>query len=272
MTEQKDNTQRRKRNEKVVLCALTATAMAVAVAIVVLWPYRWAALRTLCSWIPASQIVDYEWPHKDALQGVPYSSRFDGIDISRHQGRIRWEQLFENAQLKFVFVKATEGKTLTDPFYSRNVAALRKSRLKVGAYHFLNGKSDGATQFRHFAAVVDRHDLSILPLVDVENSGMKNRSSKQIKQTLQEFSDECLRTWGVRPIVYTNEKFYEEHLHPTFKNHKLFIANYNRRPSLPANTPYLLWQRSERGHVKGVWTHVDLDCLSSPAALKSILW
>ena len=54
---------------------------------------------------------DNQWPAHDLTSGQ-YSGSYDGIDISRHQGRIHWDELSEVKRLKFIYVKATEGASI----------------------------------------------------------------------------------------------------------------------------------------------------------------
>lgn len=47
---------------------------------------------------------------RDRLKGKPYSDGdYDGIDVSKHNGVIRWKEVAEDKRIKFVFIKATEG-------------------------------------------------------------------------------------------------------------------------------------------------------------------
>ena len=43
-----------------------------------------------------------------------------GIDVSRYQGKIDWLQVKADKR-EFVFIKATEGQTYTDPNFAANV-------------------------------------------------------------------------------------------------------------------------------------------------------
>ena len=50
----------------------------------------------------------------------------------------------------------------------------------------------------------------------------------------------------------------------------LFIANYNRKPVLPGKVKYDLWQYSEKGRVRGIWTWVDLIKLASGRRVRDL--
>ncbi len=70
---------------------------------------------------------DKQWPQHDLTSGQ-YSGSYDGIDISRHQGRIHWDELGEVKRLKLVFVKATEGTNIQDPWYESNISYAQSIR------------------------------------------------------------------------------------------------------------------------------------------------
>mgnify|MGYP000309260442 CR=1 FL=1 len=57
-----------------------------------------------------------------------------GIDVSHYDGKIEWQKTLNHVD--FVFVKATEGITYTDPRYHENASALQNVEQAIGAYHF----------------------------------------------------------------------------------------------------------------------------------------
>ena len=54
------------------------------------------------------------------------NTQFDGIDVSKHQGTINWEELKKNPHIKYVYIKATEGSDYVDPRYKENIRNARK--------------------------------------------------------------------------------------------------------------------------------------------------
>ena len=75
--------------------------------------------------------------HKTDKGGVDAGKvRVDGIDVSHHNGTIKWNEVVKNRKIKFVYVKATEGRSHKDTKFSQNVKGARKAGLEVGAYHF----------------------------------------------------------------------------------------------------------------------------------------
>lgn len=85
-------------------------AFYIIIALIALFIIGFEAYRMVSSYI-IKRASDKQWPQHDLTFGQ-YSGSYDGIDISRHQGRIHWDELGEVKRLKFVFVKATEGTNI----------------------------------------------------------------------------------------------------------------------------------------------------------------
>ena len=68
-----------------------------------------------------------------------------GIDVSNHNGRIDFDKVKADG-VSFVYLKASEGKSYTDPSFKKNYTSVLKAGMKVGAYHFFRKKTDGVMQ------------------------------------------------------------------------------------------------------------------------------
>lgn len=76
------------------------------------------------------------------------------VDISHWQGNIDIARIAREGYAACV-CKATEGRTYTDPTFTRNTKAAKKAGMIPGAYHYLRD-GDGAAQARHFHQQVKR--------------------------------------------------------------------------------------------------------------------
>ena len=84
----------------------------------------------------------------DRLKGQPYTKGgYDGIDVSKHNGIIKWNEVAKDKKIQFVYVRATVGKGHVDRLYRRNVNGARKAGLNVGSYHFFTARSSATAQF-----------------------------------------------------------------------------------------------------------------------------
>ena len=198
---------------------------------------------------------------------------FDGIDVSRHQGRINWEELKKNSKIKFVYIKATEGSDYIDPTYLENIRNARKHGFKVGSYHFLSTRSSVVTQFMNFAKTVKRDEQDLLPVIDVEK--IKPWSSQQLRDSLKVFADMVEDYYGCKPLIYTSEKFFTSNLGRAFADYPLFIAKYS---TVAPNIGYkwIIWQFADNGlfksAVKGNYGEVDLSRFNKGCSVNDILY
>lgn len=209
----------------------------------------------------------------DHLKGKPYAKGgYDGIDVSRNNGVIEWEGVAKDKRVKFVYVKATEGKGFVDPLYRRNIYRARKVGLKVGAYHFLTSKFSAAAQFQHFKNVVMKEEQDLIPVLDVEENGIRGKwKGKQLQDSVRVFAELVKAYYGKYPIVYSNEHFYNKELAHKFNNYILFIANYRSQPSVDGRGKCNIWQYSERGHLHGIGEYVDLSRLAKGTTVKDLM-
>lgn len=211
---------------------------------------------------------DNKWPTHDLTSGQ-YSGSYDGIDISRHQGRIHWEELSNVKRLKFIYVKATEGTSIKDPWYEENIKNARKHQISVGSYHFLT-KMPAVLQFENFRVVYDKEKQNLLPVVDAEDDGTKGLSKSEIQSLLKTFCKLCKSYYGHTPIIYCSESYFKDYLSPEFDDYYLWIASYNHEPVLPGKPHYDIWQYSRHGRVPGVWNWVDLNRFAKNRSIDDI--
>ena len=71
---------------------------------------------------------------------IPADYYIHGIDVSRYQQRISWEDVkamqVNQIKLGFAFIKATEGNGNIDPYFKRNWKKAKDAGVIRGAYHF----------------------------------------------------------------------------------------------------------------------------------------
>lgn len=209
----------------------------------------------------------------DRLKGKPYSKGdYDGIDVSRNNGVIKWHEVAKDKKIQFVYIKATEGKGHVDPYYRRNIRRARKEGLKVGSYHFFTSKSSAIAQFMHFKSVVKKSEQDLIPVLDVEKHGIRGRwDGEQLQDSVRVFAELVKKYYGKYPIIYTNEHFYNNELGHQFNRYFLYIANYRRSPSVHGDGKHNIWQYSERGHLHGIGEYVDLNRFAEGTAIADLL-
>ena len=112
--------------------------------------------------------VRFNYPDKDEFPIV-------GIDVSHHQGVIRWEEL-RTEDISFVIVKATEGGDYKDPLFKTNWTKSKEEGYETGAYHFYRICKDGKEQAKNFIETVPNEPDNLPPTIDLEFGGNCKRT------------------------------------------------------------------------------------------------
>lgn len=193
-----------------------------------------------------------------------------GIDVSHYQGAINWQMVATDPNVKFVYIKATEGANLVDKNYVKNIKEAMRVGIPVGIYHFFRPTASAMTQMRNLTDNVDVRKHNLVPIIDVESRGRGSLRSFQDK--LQMFLDQVEHAYGVRPIIYTGQNFYNEHLAGAFLKYSFMIAKYaDEPPMLIDNANVLMWQFTSKGHVNGINGEVDRSVFLDNHTLQEIL-
>lgn len=199
--------------------------------------------------------------------------QFDGIDISHHNGNIDWAKIATNQNIAFVYMKATEGYQHTDSVYTRNLLAAKKLGLKVGSYHMLTTKSPVRLQFESFKATADREQQDLIPVLDLEENMLTDWDLSQVADSVGLFLKMAEVHYGVKPIIYSNYRYFQAYLEPTFPDYTFFIAKYGKRPPQSEGDTQrpLLWQFTEHGAITGINKDVDLSRFANNMTINDIL-
>ena len=196
-----------------------------------------------------------------------------GIDVSHHQGKIEWPVLAARNDIKYVYIKATEGATHKDTRYHENVKEARKVGIPVGSYHYFHPNVPVEKQLANFTSVIDMSQQDLLPVIDIEEPG---KSKKAVCDSLLKFAQMITTHCGVAPIIYTGQNYYNEILHNKVNSYRLWIARYGiykfkMTPRLRDRQEYHIWQYSNRGRVEGIEGDVDLNTLCGDVDIDAIM-
>ena len=184
-------------------------------------------------------------------------AKYDGIDISSHQGFIDWAKVSSDKNISFVYIKATEGATYRSPHYAHNITQARRHGLLVGSYHYLSSSSTIDEQFKNFSKFALKSVQDLIPMLDVEVRGDWSRS--QLIDSVDRFCQLVELHYGVQPMIYSTMGFYNKNLAPHFNKHHLYIGRYsNEKPEINWEGEYTIWQYSETGIIPGIDAYVDL--------------
>ena len=197
-------------------------------------------------------------------------AKYDGIDISSHQGYIDWAKVSSDKDIRFVYIKATEGATYRSPHYAHNITQARRYGLLVGSYHYLTSTSSIDKQFDNFSKYALKPVQDLIPMLDIEVRG--NWSRSQLIDSVDKFCQLAEDFYGVQPMIYSTMGFYNKNLTPHFNKHHLYIGRYsNEEPQINWEGEYTIWQYSENGIIPGIDAYVDLCRFNKDNWLDDIL-
>lgn len=195
----------------------------------------------------------------DPLYPDGYSIR--GIDVSHHQGEIDWDELrhaeIGSEPVSFIFIKATEGKSIIDENFKENFNNAKDNGLIRGAYHYYHPEVGADEQVDHFIRNVSLTVGDLPPVLDVEEMG--KLTAEELQQGVKTWLTKAERHYGVKPILYTNYKFKQTYLNtPDFRDYPYWIAHYYV-DSLAYKGAWKFWQHTDRGRIDGIGGYVDID-------------
>lgn len=196
-----------------------------------------------------------------------------GFDISHYQGHINWDQLIEDENAGFMYIKASEGSGLQDNMYQRNFAEAKRVGFKVGSYHFFRATATAHEQFKNFMSMVRKEDQDLLPIVDVETIG-RGVNMFTFHERLTSLLRLIEMEFGKRPLIYTGQNFYNKYLYGAqYRGYKFMIASYSfEEPVLQSNDDFLLWQYTGHGSARGVRGHIDISRFVRGHSIKEIYY
>lgn len=188
-----------------------------------------------------------------------YEDKVVGFDVSQYQGAIRWDAIHvvENTYpLQFVFIRATAGKDKEDTQFATNWQQAKKYHFIRGAYHYYRPNENSLEQANNFIKTVQLAKGDLPPVLDIE-SLPKNQSVDSLKVGLKRWLEKVTAHYKIRPILYTNEKYYEDFLKDSFSEYPFWIANYNFFVE-DIQDDWLFWQFTEKATIEGINGNVDV--------------
>jgi GH25 family lysozyme M1 (1,4-beta-N-acetylmuramidase) len=231
-----------------------------------------AALVGIAGWFVALQVA----PGQSAG-----ASTLTGVDVSRwdHPGgaAIDWPKVKTSGR-SFAIVKATEGTTYVNPYFSTDYPQAKAAGLVVGAYHFAQPRlpiSSAADQARHYVRTVGTFKGTGLlpPVLDLECDGGgspctygTDLTPSQLQQWTKLWLDTAQEMTGRVPIIYTYDSFWRNAMGNTtaFTKYPLWYARYTTTTPTAATLPggwtrWTMWQYTSTGTTPGIPDTGDIN-------------
>ena len=199
-----------------------------------------------------------------------------GIDVSKYQGVINWNQVVASGLVGFAFCKATESTGAIDSQFHANWHGIKSVGLARGAYHFAHTGNDPIREADNFVNTLGQVDLADMLCLDVE---VTNLTGWPFTNWVLTWLERVESRTGCIPIIYTGGPFFNTHdgnpdpvTMQKLARYPLWLAAYVVNPT--AYVPdvwkrlgWKFWQRSGDVaapgdtvlHVPGIAGAVDKD-------------
>lgn len=188
------------------------------------------------------------------------SFKAKGIDVSRWQGTINWEQVKADG-VEFAMIgigRYRNGKGIPDTMFDTNMKNALAQGIKVGVYLY----SEAATveEARNEADFVldqiDGYKISYPVAFDIEDDIHRKMTTKQRTDITIAFL-EVIEEAGYYPMIYASESWFNSSMDLTrLAKYDKWVARWASSVSFK---PLSVWQYSSTGKVKGISGNVDLD-------------
>jgi lysozyme len=214
------------------------------------------------------------WPLDGTAIGVvaPFA-QIKGVDVSHHQRAIDWSEVAQRNEIQFGFVKATEGADFTDTLFCDNWERMGRMGMRRGAYHFFRAYGCGVEQANHFLSILEMKTGDLPPVLDIET--LDGVTPEVLRQEAREWLGHVELKLGIKPIIYSNQHFYDRFLAGgEFDHYPLWIARYaTDAPVLSDGRQWTFWQYSNEGCVDGISKKVDVNVFNgTPEMLNEMIW
>ncbi|MDR1887451.1 MAG: glycoside hydrolase family 25 protein [Prevotellaceae bacterium] len=195
---------------------------------------------------------------------MPEGYKLHGIDVSRYQDVIDWKYLEsftgdkKDVKISFAFIKATEGRSIQDPFFATNWENIGKTDIIRGAYHYFIPTRSASEQAQNFIVGVELSKGDLPPVLDIEITG--GVGAAKLRENIKIWLNAVEKHYGMKPIIYSYIDFYEKYIivDRDLKKYPLWVAHYDRK-KIEFSEPWLFWQHSDKGRIPKIGENVDFN-------------
>ena len=183
-----------------------------------------------------------------------------GIDISEYQGNINWQKvkmIDEIYEINFVLIRATAGKDRVDAEFAANWENVKAKKMIRGAYHYYRPNENSLEQANFFIKTVKLKKGDLPPVLDIEKLP-ENQSLDSLKIGLKRWLLKVENFYGVKPIIYSGDKYFTDFLEKQFSGYTFWIANYSIFDE-NIDKSWQFWQFTENANIDGIKGNVDLN-------------
>lgn len=199
---------------------------------------------------------------------------YKGIDVSKFQGNIDWQKVAQDG-VSFAIIRVgfrgygANGTLMKDATAEANLKGANDAGIKTGVYFYTQAitKEEMLEEVQLILDMIEPYSIECPVVIDVEKvsdaSGRMNKLDPETRTELVKVFCEAVKAAGYRPMIYHNLEMAALMLNiGELEEYEKWFAYYNGDLYYPYE--YKLWQYSDKGHVNGIKTEVDMNIAFEP--------
>ena len=221
--------------------------------------------------ISRTPLTGEEYTHAERFAD---SLKVEGIDVSEHQGEIKWKKV-KSSGADFAFIRAAfrrseTGELVEDATFKDNIKAANKAGIMVGAYIYSQAIStkEAEEEADFLVDLVKRHDINLPLVIDYEifpGGRLEQAITNEELFAASHFNDitttfcRKVEKEGYESAIYANTDMFTNYMDASLidKENTLWVAHYGGECGLESD--YLFWQAADSAVCGGISGNVDHD-------------
>lgn len=191
--------------------------------------------------------------------GVSANANVLGIDVSRYQGTIDWNQVAA-AGIPYAMIRVGTTKGGVDVKFHENVTNAQAAGIRTGVYiySYAHSVEEAINEALLVLQWIENYNINFPVVYDIEEDSQWALGADTITAMCNAFCD-VIASAGYHPMVYTSTYYYRKYIKPEFRYDK-WIAHYAPACGI---ADYDIWQFSNTGRIPGINGDVDLDFMAT---------
>lgn len=198
----------------------------------------------------------------DFMAAYPGDNVHYGIDVSKWQGAINWQQVAD-AGCEFAFIRAgwsSAGEFHEDEYFRTNMEGANAAGITIGVYVYTtdNTPEDITALADHMCDLVSEYQVDLPIVFDWENffsNFQKYKLSIRSINDLYDIFEEEIQARGYTSMIYGSKFIFDIIWDDDIEN--VWLAHYTTQTDYTGNYSY--WQQSCTGTIPGIDAYVDMD-------------
>lgn len=184
-----------------------------------------------------------------------------GIDISVHNGVIKWDTVKESGKVDFAILRAGYGKVVSqkDKQFERNYSEAKRVGIPIGAYWYSYAMTpqEAKQEAKVFMDIIRGKQFEYPVYLDIEEKKQIALGKQAVSNLITAFCEE-LEANGYFVGVYSSKSYFNTVISDKCKSdYTSWVAAWSSKPNYSG--PFDIWQKSDKGSIPGISGNVDLD-------------